>query len=188
MDPIAPINPLLYPIGTYFERKDGVIAASNYDDCCRGSNYAGTCVLIAGWYYGFGEPINFPNCMKDEELSLVSVPKTLKLYLDDQRPTPPGWARFYWPDEMYPVLEKGIVTHISLDHDLGDDERGKGIDVIDWLKDKIEAGWTKYPKNVAIHSDNGPGRQYIEQAVHSLNRLIERKNTESIAPEPNWST
>lgn len=43
--------------------------------------------------------------------------------LDDERSTPEGWHRVYWPEEAIALLETGNVTHISLDHDLGDDER-----------------------------------------------------------------
>src|SRR5450631_1609881 len=50
----------------------------------------------------------------------------LKVFLDDERVTPPGWARMYWPDEAIQLLETGHVTEISLDHDLGDDARGTG--------------------------------------------------------------
>jgi hypothetical protein len=48
----------------------------------------------------------------------------MKLYLDDERPTPAGWIGVKWPDEAIAYLETGSVTDLSLDHDLGDDERG----------------------------------------------------------------
>ena len=47
----------------------------------------------------------------------------MKVYLDDERPCPPGWTIARWPDEAVSLLESGEVTHLSLDHDLGDDER-----------------------------------------------------------------
>ena len=40
--------------------------------------------------------------------------------------TPDGWHRVYWPDEAIELLKTGKVTEISLDHDLGDDERCTG--------------------------------------------------------------
>lgn len=50
----------------------------------------------------------------------------MKVFLDDERRTPEGWVRVYWPDEAIALLQTGQVTEISLDHDLGDDARGTG--------------------------------------------------------------
>lgn len=58
----------------------------------------------------------------------------MKVYLDDERQAPEGWIRVYWPDEAIELLKKGNVTKISLDHDLGDDDKGTGYDVILWLE------------------------------------------------------
>jgi hypothetical protein len=54
----------------------------------------------------------------------------MKVYLDDERTTPEGWLRVYWPDEAIELLKSGDVMEISLDHDLGDDDRGTGYDVV----------------------------------------------------------
>ncbi|WP_404305676.1 cyclic-phosphate processing receiver domain-containing protein [Neorhodopirellula lusitana] len=43
----------------------------------------------------------------------------MKVYLDDERTTPEGWHRIYWPDEAIELLKTGKVTDISLDHDRG---------------------------------------------------------------------
>jgi len=56
----------------------------------------------------------------------------MKVYLDDERETPDGWIRVYWPVEAIKLLKEDDVTEISLDHDLGDDERGTGYDVLLW--------------------------------------------------------
>ncbi|WP_336511202.1 cyclic-phosphate processing receiver domain-containing protein, partial [Vibrio anguillarum] len=48
----------------------------------------------------------------------------MKVYLDDERDTPEGWVRSYWPEEVIELLKSGNVTEISLDHDLGDDDHG----------------------------------------------------------------
>lgn len=37
----------------------------------------------------------------------------------DERDTPAGWIRVYWPDEVIKLLKTGKVTEISVDHDLG---------------------------------------------------------------------
>lgn len=46
-------------------------------------------------------------------------------------------VRVYWPDETIAFLEKGGVELISLDHDLGDDERGTGYDVLLWIEEAV---------------------------------------------------
>ena len=57
----------------------------------------------------------------------------MKLYLDDERKTPVGWVRVFWPEGAIAWLKTEMVTEISLDHDLGDDDRGTGYDVILWM-------------------------------------------------------
>lgn len=54
----------------------------------------------------------------------------MKIYLDDERPTPKGWHRVYWPEEAIVLLQQGTVTEVSLAHDLGDDAHGTGYDVV----------------------------------------------------------
>jgi len=61
----------------------------------------------------------------------------MKVYLDDERETPEGWVRVYWPDEAIKLLSDGVVTEISLDHDLGDDTRGTGYDVVLWIEEAV---------------------------------------------------
>lgn len=56
--------------------------------------------------------------------------KPMKVFLDDERQTPEGWVRVYWPDEAIALLRTGEVTQISLDRDFGDDARGTGYDVV----------------------------------------------------------
>jgi len=57
----------------------------------------------------------------------------LKVWLDDVRPAPDGWDHALWPQEAIELLKKSDVPHISLDHGLGDDERGTGYDVLLWI-------------------------------------------------------
>ena len=61
----------------------------------------------------------------------------MKVYLDDERTTPDGWVRTYWPEEAIALLKTGAVTEISLDHDLGDDARGTGYSVLLWLEEQV---------------------------------------------------
>ena len=75
----------------------------------------------------------------------------MKLYLDDERKTPVGWVRVFWPDEAIAWLKTEMVTEISLDHDLGDDGRGTGYDVILWIENEVMTNYFIPPK-IHIHS------------------------------------
>ena len=92
----------------------------------------------------------------------------MKIYLDDERVTPIGWHRVYWPDEAISLLKTGQVKEISLDHDLGDDERGTGYDVILWIEEAIFP--TEFlPPIIHIHSANSSAKLKMEQGIKSIN-------------------
>lgn len=81
----------------------------------------------------------------------------MKIYLDDERKTPNGWVRAYWADEVIKLIKNNDVTAISLDHDLGDDSRSTGYDVLVWLEEELMSGrWDKSKKfpMIDIHSMN----------------------------------
>lgn len=96
----------------------------------------------------------------------------MKVYLDDERATPDGWVRCYWPDEVIELLYSGDVTEISLDHDLGDDERGTGYDVLLWIEEAVaERGWR--PPAMSVHSANSSARQKMEAAIRQIHKLAD---------------
>ena len=96
----------------------------------------------------------------------------MKVYLDDERETPPGWVRVYWPDEAIELLAQGDVEEISLDHDLGDDERGTGYDVVLWIEEQvITAGFT--PPRMTVHSANTSAREKMERGIAAIIRKVE---------------
>lgn len=81
----------------------------------------------------------------------------MKVFLDDERSTPEGWVRVYWPDEAIALLQTGEVTEISLDHDLGDDARGTGYDVVLWVEEAVHLhGFV--PPRMHVHSANSAAR------------------------------
>jgi hypothetical protein len=97
----------------------------------------------------------------------------MKVYLDDERTTPQGWHRVYWPDEAIALLESGEVTDISLDHDLGDDERGTGYDVVLWIEEATALrGFT--PPNMSVHSANSSARMKMESGIAAIARLANK--------------
>lgn len=91
----------------------------------------------------------------------------MKVYLDDERITPAGWVRAYWPEEVIELLETGNVTIVSLDHDLGDDAHGTGYDVIVWIEEAVITRNFKAPK-ILIHSANSSARVKMELGVENI--------------------
>ena len=87
--------------------------------------------------------------------------------MDDERETPDGWARVFWPDEAIELLKSGNVEEISLDHDLGDDERGTGYDVLLWLEEQVVVNGFRPPK-IRVHSANSSARHKMEAAIDSI--------------------
>ncbi|AVQ00243.1 hypothetical protein C7S18_23235 [Ahniella affigens] len=97
----------------------------------------------------------------------------LRVFLDDERSTPDGWTRVYWPDEAIALLEQGLVVEISLDHDLGDDSRGTGYDVVLWIESAVaERGFC--PPKMHVHSANTAARRRMEAGIASIERLATR--------------
>lgn len=97
----------------------------------------------------------------------------MKVYLDDERETPSGWHRVYWPEEAIALLKQNIVTEISLDHDLGDDEHGTGYDVLLWIE---EAVFTQSfaPPSIYVHSANTSAKHKMMLAITNINSFIKR--------------
>lgn len=94
----------------------------------------------------------------------------MKIYLDDERPAPPGWTRCYWPDEVIALLQHGTISEVSLDHDLGDDARGTGYDVIVWIERAVAVDGYSPPK-LQVHSANTAARARMEAGIASIERL-----------------
>ena len=94
----------------------------------------------------------------------------MKVYLDDERQTPEGWHRVYWPEEAIELLKQGKVTEISLDHDLGDDEHGTGYDVVLWIEEAVATQGFQ-PPMIRVHSANSSARQKMKLGIANIKRL-----------------
>ena len=93
----------------------------------------------------------------------------MKVFLDDERTTPDGWRRVYWPNEAIELLKSGQVSEISLDHDLGDDQRGTGYDVLLWIEEAVAlSGFI--PPQMRVHSANAAARLRMEMAIDSIQK------------------
>jgi len=95
----------------------------------------------------------------------------MKVYLDDTRSTPEGWIRTYWPEETIALLERGGITELSLDHDLGDDGRGTGYDVLTWLERRIFDNAAFPLPKIYIHSANPVGVLRMRNLVARLEEM-----------------
>jgi hypothetical protein len=97
----------------------------------------------------------------------------VRVFLDDERETPDGWVRVYWPNEAIALLETGTVTEISLDHDLGDDQRGTGNDVVLWIEEAvITRGF--HPPVIHVHSANSSARHKMELGISQILKHVGR--------------
>ena len=91
----------------------------------------------------------------------------MKVYLDDERTAPDGWVRVYWPDEAIELLSSGNVTEISLDHDLGDDDRGTGYNLVLWIEEQVALhGFV--PPMMSVHSANVSARNKMEAGIRAI--------------------
>ena len=98
----------------------------------------------------------------------------MKVFLDDERETPEGWQRVYWPDEAIELLKSDQVTEISLDHDLGDDERGTGYDVVTWIEEAVALeGFV--PPIIRVHSANSSARMKMEAGIRAIEKAAAKR-------------
>jgi hypothetical protein len=80
----------------------------------------------------------------------------MKLYVDDVRIAPDGWAQAWNAKQAIKYLAHGNVTHLSLDHDLGDPNEDTG-----------------YLPEITFHTANPTGRKNMQAA---LDAIIRRQN------------
>lgn len=97
----------------------------------------------------------------------------INIYLDDERNTPEGFVRCFWPEEVIELLESNQVNILSLDHDLGDDNHGTGYDVLLWLEEKVFNGFVP-PKEIKVHSANISARDKMQNAIQQIYKIYGR--------------
>jgi len=92
----------------------------------------------------------------------------MKLFIDDVRNAPDNsWtvARNYKEAISY-LTGNEQITHLSFDHDLGNNSRS-GYDIAKWIEKKVIEGKFILPQNVYIHSANPVGVKNILAALKS---------------------
>lgn len=105
----------------------------------------------------------------------------MRLWVDDLRPMPPDFDRYArTAAEAIELLAAGAVTHISLDHDLGDECNGTGYEVARWVERKAFE-WSQGeadglpPLTWAIHSQNPVGVGNMLLALRNADRFWSRR-------------
>jgi len=102
------------------------------------------------------------------------LPTKLRLWLDDCRPLPAGWdVMVQTAPEAIALIASGVVSAISLDHDLGPAEAGTGYDVARWIEEAAHEG--VIPQlDWRLHTDNPVGRERMRAALVNADRFWER--------------
>jgi hypothetical protein len=118
------------------------------------------------------------------ELEVFGIPKGqgAKLWVDDERQPPEGWWWAKRADIAIVYLTLGVISEVSLDHDLGEGA-GSGYEVASFLE---EAAWQGLlpPIKWQVHSMNLPGKQRMIQALKSADRLWASERKELVEALP----
>lgn len=95
----------------------------------------------------------------------------MKVYLDDLRDPPEGWVLTKTAPETIALLAAGGVTHLSLDHDLGEEPGvGTGYDVLTWIEEQVALHGLE-PPELDVHSANAGARPKMEAAIEAIRQL-----------------
>lgn len=95
----------------------------------------------------------------------------MKIWVDDERPMPKGFDHHVKTSaEAIELLQRGNVTGISLDHDLGGvNECETGYFIAQFIEIAAHNGWI--PKlEWAIHTANPVGRRNMEAALRNADK------------------
>lgn len=93
----------------------------------------------------------------------------MKLYVDDIRIAPEGWVQAWNAREAVNFLQTREVTHLSLDHDLGDPDEDTGYDIMCWIE--IQVYHEDFPlPEITFHTANPKGRENMQAALDAIKR------------------
>lgn len=98
----------------------------------------------------------------------------MRVWVDDVRPMPPDFdICIRTVDAAINALRIGGVTHLSLDHDLGEEKTG--YDIAKFIE---ESAYKKRlaPLTVVVHSANPVGRKNIMCAIERAEMFWENKS------------
>ena len=98
----------------------------------------------------------------------------MKHFLDNEREAPEGWVRVRRPGEAIRLLKAGGVSELSLDHDLGNERRGTGYDVVLWVEEAMATSGFVPPK-MTSHSSNASAWAKMEAGLERIRRYAGRQ-------------
>jgi hypothetical protein len=94
----------------------------------------------------------------------------MRIWLDDERPAPAGFMHAKTAREAIKAIEAGLVTEVSLDHDLGEGNfQGSGYEVAEFIEEAAYFGRIKRIK-WAVHSMNPIGAKRMRAALSKADK------------------
>lgn len=93
----------------------------------------------------------------------------MKIYLDDIRyPSEEGWSivRKYMDFFFMWQVNKHLITHISLDHDLGEEKTG--YDALSLIEEEYLALGFDRPIVITVHTANPVGREKMTKVINRI--------------------
>ena len=94
----------------------------------------------------------------------------MDIFLDDVRPTPPGWVRCFTVKELLGIMMANYreIDVVSLDNDLGEGVP-EGFTFLDKLEEIVfENPNFVLPKEIRVHSANPVARMRMRQVLRKL--------------------
>ena len=93
----------------------------------------------------------------------------MKLYVDDIRIAPEGWVQAWNVKQALKFLSAEEVTHLSLDHDLGDADDNTGYDIMKWIELRVYMENFPLPE-ITFHTANPTGHANMQAALDAIKR------------------
>lgn len=101
-----------------------------------------------------------------------SIKEVMKVYMDDVRITPKGWARTYTVAATKEVLLTRLVTHLSCDNDLGsEDPLTEGYHVLNFLEELVYNDPGFPIPEITVHSSNAGRAPSMRQVAQRLEKI-----------------
>ena len=105
----------------------------------------------------------------------------MKVYLDDIRPTPPGWIRTYKVRDTCDILLTRKVEYLSLDNDLGfEDPKQEGHNVISFIEEQLFNDPTFPVPIITFHSSNEGRKALMKPALEKLELIRQNQNIKDL--------
>lgn len=98
----------------------------------------------------------------------------MRIYMDDARDTPHGWQRTFTVEATIQLLETRMVTHLSLDNDLGEGQP-EGYKVLDWLEETVYNDMHFPMPEVTVHSSNAARVEYMNRVLRNIERIRQQQ-------------